>query len=209
MARSSQDGNTHKPIGAVAPSNSPTAVDLSAQPGPGTPHQSSQSTAAETSGPTAASDAMATGPLSEKAAVDRGNGTGERIARTASARQDGETTAATDMHSVPVEAPKPDYVPLAPETQAVGFRCHIDQVADNQIEGWIARPDRAGHRSIVALREGDRILARAIASRFRADLVTAGLGDGCHAFVLPMPRRPCWTEKSTYCRSSSRKPALY
>ena len=50
------------------------------------------------------------------------------------------------------------------------------------------RPDQPSHRCLVALKEGDRVLARAVASRFRADLVPAGIGDGCHCFALPMPR---------------------
>ena len=160
MARSSQGGNTHEPIGAASPSNGRGDVDLAAQPAPRAPQRSTQPDPVE------------------------GEGAGARIATTFSGHQDGAPAA--DIPAMPAEAPEID-VPLAPDTDAVGFRCHIDQVADNQIEGWIARPERAGHRYIVALREGEYILARAIASRFRADLVTAGLGDGCHGFVLPMP----------------------
>ncbi len=67
------------------------------------------------------------------------------------------------------------------------FRFHIDEVSDQQIGGWIIRAEEPAHRCIVALREGDRTLTRTIASRFRADLAAAGIGDGCHAFVIEAP----------------------
>ena len=68
------------------------------------------------------------------------------------------------------------------------FRAHLDEVSDTEISGWIMRPDEPSHRCVVALKEGTRVLARTVASRFRPDLVPAGIGDGCHAFTLAMPR---------------------
>jgi glycosyltransferase involved in cell wall biosynthesis len=75
--------------------------------------------------------------------------------------------------------------PAAPQTP---LRAYIDAVSDTDVRGWVMRPDQPSHRCLVALKEGDRVLARAVASRFRADLVPAGIGDGCHCFALPMPR---------------------
>jgi len=68
------------------------------------------------------------------------------------------------------------------------LRAYIDELSDTDVRGWVMRPDQPSHRCLVALKEGDRVLARAVASRFRADLVPAGIGDGCHCFALPMPR---------------------
>ena len=48
--------------------------------------------------------------------------------------------------------------------------------------------DEPSHRCVVALREDERVLARTVASRFRPDLAAAGVGDGCYAFNLAMPR---------------------
>ncbi len=48
--------------------------------------------------------------------------------------------------------------------------------------------EQPSHRCVVALKEGGRVLGRAVASRFRRDLLTAGVGDGCYAFALSMPR---------------------
>src|SRR4051812_10884834 len=126
MARSSQGGSTHEPIGPASPSNGRGGVDLSAQPGPGAQRRSIESTAAETMAQTPASDVVASGPPPGRPAVDRSNGAEPKIVATASAaRQDGATAA----EPMPAEAPEID-IPLVPDTDAVGFRCHIDQVAD-------------------------------------------------------------------------------
>jgi glycosyltransferase involved in cell wall biosynthesis len=68
------------------------------------------------------------------------------------------------------------------------FRAFVDEVSDRGIDGWIAVSEQPSRRCVVVLRHGDRLLSRAVASEFRADLIAAGIGDGCHAFSLPMPR---------------------
>lgn len=68
------------------------------------------------------------------------------------------------------------------------FRCFIDEVTDSEVTGWIIDPMQASRRCTVGLKDGDRLVSRAIASIFRQDLQTARIGDGCHAFSLPMPR---------------------
>src|SRR6266568_3201520 len=77
--------------------------------------------------------------------------------------------------------------PEPPAAQATDFRFFIDAVSEKQIEGWILRIKQPSDRCVVVLKEGDRILARAIASRFRADLTKTGIGDGQHSFVIPTP----------------------
>jgi glycosyltransferase involved in cell wall biosynthesis len=67
------------------------------------------------------------------------------------------------------------------------FRAHLDEVSDTEISGWIMQPDQPSQRCVVALKEGEQILARTVATRFRDDLVSAGIGDGCYAFVLSIP----------------------
>ncbi len=67
------------------------------------------------------------------------------------------------------------------------FRFFVDGVSDKEISGWITKPDEPSHRCIVVLQEGDRVLGRTIASRFRTDLISAGIGDGCYSFVIPLP----------------------
>ncbi len=80
-----------------------------------------------------------------------------------------------------------------PRSQAVAaeaqpaFRAYVDKVTDTQVLGWIMRPDHPLHRYTVVLKEGERVLARAVASQFRFDLLSAGAGDGCYAFAFDPP----------------------
>ena len=73
------------------------------------------------------------------------------------------------------------------QTRKPVFRGHLDQITDAEISGWISVPDNSMHHCVVILREGDRVYARSIASQFRADLLAAGIGDGCYGFSLQMP----------------------
>ena len=82
------------------------------------------------------------------------------------------------------------------ETAAIGLptkantstiHAYIDDISDTRIEGWITRPDNPSHRCTVALTEAGRVIARTVASRFRLDLLSAGLGDGCYSFVFEPP----------------------
>jgi glycosyltransferase involved in cell wall biosynthesis len=66
-------------------------------------------------------------------------------------------------------------------------RWHVDQFSDHAVTGWIAPSSGAARHCTVALKEGGRLLVRAIASQFRPDLLSAGIGDGCYAFELRMP----------------------
>jgi GT2 family glycosyltransferase len=79
---------------------------------------------------------------------------------------------------------------LKPPAHALrtAFRGNVDQITDTEVGGWIAVPDQPQHRCTVGLKKEGRILARAVASRFRADLLSAGIGDGCYAFSLQVPR---------------------
>jgi hypothetical protein len=67
------------------------------------------------------------------------------------------------------------------------YRAYIDKVSDQGILGWIMMPDQPSFRYTVVLKERDHILRRAVASRFRQDLLSAGVGDGCYAFVFEPP----------------------
>lgn len=71
---------------------------------------------------------------------------------------------------------------------AAPFRWFVDRISDTEISGWIMQLDEPSRHCVVAVKKDNEVLARAVASRFREDLVTAGIGDGCHAFLMPMPR---------------------
>ena len=84
------------------------------------------------------------------------------------------TTASTGLPTPVSKSPPP-------------LLAYIDDVSESRIEGWVMRPDQPSHRCIVALQEAGRVIARTIASRFRLDLLSSGLGDGCYSFVFEPP----------------------
>ena len=78
-------------------------------------------------------------------------------------------------------------VPLG-AVPADAFRFHIDEISETKIAGWVMRADEPSRRCLIAVRAGERIIARTVASEFRGDLAAAGIGDGCHAFDIRTPR---------------------
>jgi hypothetical protein len=81
-----------------------------------------------------------------------------------------------------------DTGPAGPDASKRAFRFNVDRFSDEEIAGWIMAPQDPMRRFTVALKEGDNVLARTMASRHRADLVSAGLGDGCYSFMMPIPQ---------------------
>lgn len=73
------------------------------------------------------------------------------------------------------------------EVPKSAFRWSFDGITDQEVVGWIAVSDDPSRHCVVALKEGGRVLARGVASRFRPDLLEAGIGDGCYAFSIDMP----------------------
>ena len=86
------------------------------------------------------------------------------------------------------DAAQPVPAGLAGVMPAEAFRFHIDEISETKIAGWVIREDDPSRHCLVAVRAGERIIARTVASEFRGDLATAGVGDGCHAFDIPTPR---------------------
>jgi hypothetical protein len=73
------------------------------------------------------------------------------------------------------------------DSTSTSFRYHVDEISSGSIEGWLMAPHHPSRHYAVALKEGDRVHARVVASRFREDLVSAGIGDGCYSFQLSLP----------------------
>jgi len=64
---------------------------------------------------------------------------------------------------------------------------------DGVVEGWCWAPDEPGSRRVLSLLIDGAEAARVICDEFRPDLVSAGVGDGAHAFLVvlsPEQRRP-------------------
>jgi hypothetical protein len=84
-------------------------------------------------------------------------------------------------------SPQTALSPPAQSHQDAAFRWNIESITATSITGWIMPTDAPARQCIVALNEGKRVLARAVAGQFRHDLLASGLGDGCYAFSLKTP----------------------
>ena len=62
----------------------------------------------------------------------------------------------------------------------------VDNVAAGRIFGWAWNPSQPEERVLVELRLGQKTVARTRADGQREDLHAAGIGDGRHAFDLPL-----------------------
>ena len=71
--------------------------------------------------------------------------------------------------------------------EVVPLRGFVDRIGDGLVEGWAMReshPDALNHVDVYV---GDRLIGRALAERYRGDLVAAGVGNGRHAFSFALP----------------------
>ena len=76
---------------------------------------------------------------------------------------------------------------VAPAEGAGTLRGAVEHMGQGLYAGWAqcaAAPDVPV--TLLAMRGGE-ILARVVANRYRADLRAAGLGSGCHGFVVALP----------------------
>ncbi|WP_426955044.1 hypothetical protein [Muricoccus radiodurans] len=62
----------------------------------------------------------------------------------------------------------------------------VDNVHSGRVFGWAWVPARPGERLRIALRVGREVVVETVAEAERADLLGAGVGDGRHAFDLPL-----------------------
>jgi hypothetical protein len=62
----------------------------------------------------------------------------------------------------------------------------IDNATPDRLYGWAWDFGHPEHRVRVTLRLGGETMAEAVADGPRPDLAKAGIGDGCHAFELPL-----------------------
>ena len=60
----------------------------------------------------------------------------------------------------------------------------LDGVEGGRISGWAFQPDRPEDPVWLEVLDGDGVIARVHARRYRADLEAAGIGDGRHGFEL-------------------------
>jgi len=69
----------------------------------------------------------------------------------------------------------------------------VDNATESRLYGWAWNAAAPEERLAVELRIADQVVARTTAERMREDLAKAGVGDGRHAFELPL--RPEWAQR--------------
>lgn len=63
---------------------------------------------------------------------------------------------------------------------------YVEAVTETAALGWVWQPG-SSDRLTVELRLGEQVLSQACAEGMREDLARSGIGDGRHAFTLPIP----------------------
>lgn len=63
---------------------------------------------------------------------------------------------------------------------------YVEALTETAALGWVWQPG-SSDRLTVELRLGEQVLAQACADGMREDLARSGIGDGRHAFALPIP----------------------
>lgn len=74
--------------------------------------------------------------------------------------------------------------PASPAQAAVAG--YVEATTDTAVLGWAWVPGHGAPLS-VELRLGEAVLSEAVAGELRDDLARSGIGDGRHAFTLPVP----------------------
>jgi len=73
--------------------------------------------------------------------------------------------------------------PATQPTRVLGF---VDAIDQGRVYGWAWQPDAPSARLEVEIMVEDRILATGVADKMRPDLVENHIGDGAHAFEVPV-----------------------
>ncbi len=81
-----------------------------------------------------------------------------------------------------VSAGRAERTVAAPSAPAVG---NVDRVGYDEIAGWVWDPDNPDEPVDIEILDGDSVVLKLSADRFRPDLAEAGLGNGRHGFSIP------------------------
>ncbi|MBR0672405.1 hypothetical protein [Neoroseomonas soli] len=81
----------------------------------------------------------------------------------------------------------------APQARPAELRGLVDNAAADKLCGWAWNTAAPEERVAIELRLGSESVSRTVADFARADLAKAGIGDGSHAFEIPL--RPEWVER--------------
>ena len=87
---------------------------------------------------------------------------------------------------------------------------YVDAVTADRALGWAWAPKQPGVRVEIELRFGEEVVAAGRADQLRPDLAASGIGDGQHAFEVPIPAafRDRSSELHVVARASDGKPVM-
>jgi len=81
-----------------------------------------------------------------------------------------------------------DRIPVSDrQDQPADLQGFIDGVDNGRVFGWAFDRNAPDRRVAVQLRRDGELVDEAVADRRRGDLIANGVGDGAHAFELPLP----------------------
>lgn len=63
----------------------------------------------------------------------------------------------------------------------------VDRIFDRKICGWAFDSDTPDEHLVIRVMQGPKVIASGVANFVREDLPEAGIGDGDHAFKVPLP----------------------
>lgn len=94
---------------------------------------------------------------------------------------------------MPSETAPPLSRPDGASTRNTELRGLVDNATPDRLYGWVWNASAPDERVTVELRLGNDVVFRTAADFARSDLAKAGIGDGCHAFEIPL--QPEWIRR--------------
>lgn len=94
---------------------------------------------------------------------------------------------------MPSETAPPLSRPEGQNQRGTELRGLVDNATPDRLYGWVWNASAPDERVTVEMRLGDEVVFRTAADFARPDLAKAGIGDGCHAFEIPM--QPEWIRR--------------
>ena len=101
------------------------------------------------------------------------------------------TRLSLDYDSLPSSASVPGALPV--------FRGRVECVRDGIVCGWAWQPEAPDNRVRLQVLVDGEVVARGTANKQRHSLADAGIGDGCHAFEIRLPKRLARTSSHGLC----------
>jgi hypothetical protein len=88
--------------------------------------------------------------------------------------------------------------------RAAALQGLVDNALPDRLFGWAWNPAAPGQRLTIEARLGDTVVHTTTADLARPDLAKAGIGDGCHAFEIPLD--PDWIARRAELAILARTP---